>query len=88
MNRPVTVERRVLTPGRDPVDHRLMGPNEKAVSGILAKARKIIIVGIFLLAAVLTPSADPVSQLLLAVPIYILFEISLFLARLLEKRKP
>jgi len=51
----------------------------------LAKARKMLIVAIFILSAILTPSPDPVSQLLLALPLWTLFEISLFIAKWLEK---
>jgi len=56
-------------------------------SETFAKARKVIIVGIFIAAAVLTPSPDPVSQLLLAVPLLILFEVSLAVARITEKAR-
>ena len=52
----------------------------------LAEARKGLIVVIFILAAVLTPSPDPVSQILLALPLVALFEISLAFARRIEKQ--
>jgi sec-independent protein translocase protein TatC len=39
--------------------------------------RRHAIVGILILAALLTPGTDPVSQLLLAVPLVILYEISI-----------
>jgi sec-independent protein translocase protein TatC len=54
----------------------------------IKKSRKLVIVGIFVLAAILTPSPDPISQLLLAVPLWALFEISLVVARFSEKKKP
>ena len=57
-------------------------------SETLAKSRRLIIVMIFVVAAILTPSPDPVSQCLLAVPLVVLFEISYWLARFLEERKP
>jgi sec-independent protein translocase protein TatC len=41
------------------------------------KSRRYVIIGIFVLAAMLTPP-DIVSQVLLAVPMWALFEISLF----------
>jgi len=55
--------------------------------GILTPAfmrhyRRHAIVGIFILAAVLTPGTDPVSQLLLAVPLVILYEISIGISAL------
>lgn len=55
---------------------------------VLKKSRKIAIVLIFIAAAILTPSPDPISQLFLAVPLLGLFEISLFLAVWAEKRFP
>lgn len=51
----------------------------------LEQARRAIIVIIFILAAVLTPSPDPASQVLLALPLVLLFEASLFVAKQLEK---
>jgi len=53
----------------------------------LARARKVVIVFIFITAAILTPP-DPVSQALLALPLIILYEISLVAGRWVEKRKP
>ena len=53
----------------------------------LAKARRPIIVCIFIAAAVLTPSPDPVSQVILAIPLLLLFEISLLITRWLERKK-
>jgi sec-independent protein translocase protein TatC len=52
----------------------------------LAQKRKYAIVGIFIAAAILTPP-DVISQIGLAIPILILYEISIFLARSAEKRK-
>lgn len=47
----------------------------------LSQYRKHAIVGIFIAAAMLTPGPDIVSQLVLATPSYLLFEISLVIAR-------
>ena len=52
-----------------------------------AGARRLIIVVIFILAAILTPSPDPVSQILLALPLVLLFEVSLWIARRVEKKE-
>ena len=52
----------------------------------LAAARKVVIVFIFISAAVMTPSPDPFSQLLLAVPLLLLFEVSLAVARAFESK--
>jgi sec-independent protein translocase protein TatC len=46
----------------------------------LAAARRYVIVGIFVVAAIATPP-DVVSQLMLAIPLMVLFEISLLLMR-------
>ena len=46
----------------------------------LATARRYVIVGIFIVAAVITPP-DVVSQLILALPLLLLFELSLLLMR-------
>ena len=51
-----------------------------------AKSRKVFILIIFIVAAVLTPSPDPISQCLLAIPLWLLFEISLLIARFLEPK--
>lgn len=55
-------------------------------TGALRRSRRIIIVLIFITAAVLTPSPDPLSQLLLALPLLVLFELSLWIARIRERK--
>jgi sec-independent protein translocase protein TatC len=45
-------------------------------SGFMSKGRRYAIVGILIFAGVITPSADVASQLMLAVPLYFLYEIS------------
>ena len=52
----------------------------------LAKARRFMIVGIFFLAAVITPP-DVVSQIMVAVPMLLLYELSILLCRLVGKRR-
>ena len=44
----------------------------------LKKARKYVLLAIFIVAAVVTPSTDMISQIALAVPMYILYEIAIF----------
>jgi len=51
----------------------------------LRKARKYVIFGIFILAAVLTPP-DVVSQMCLGIPMVILFEAGLFASKLLDRK--
>ncbi len=46
----------------------------------MRKYRRHSIVGIFVLAAVLTPGTDPVSQVLLAVPLLLLYEVSVLIS--------
>jgi len=50
----------------------------------LAKKRSYVLVGCFVIAAILTPP-DVMSQVMMAVPMYILFESGLLIGRLLEK---
>ncbi|MGB0135474.1 twin-arginine translocase subunit TatC [Dokdonella sp.] len=52
----------------------------------LVKSRPYTIVGAFVIAAVLTPP-DVISQLLLAIPMCLLYEVGIFAARLLGTRK-
>jgi len=48
---------------------------------ILKRQRPIIVVGIALVAGIITPGPDVVSQLAMAIPTYILFECSLLICR-------
>lgn len=52
----------------------------------LAKARRYVIVGIVTVAAIITPP-DVFSQVLLAVPLYLLFEGSLLLMRFSDRKR-
>jgi len=52
----------------------------------IGKARRYVTVGVFVIAAVLTPSPDIGSMLLLAVPMILLFEIGLAIGRVIERR--
>ncbi len=51
----------------------------------MANKRPYVIVGCFIVGMLLTPP-DVISQLLLALPTWILFEVGVFLARFIEKR--
>jgi len=58
------------------------------VSGrMLAAHRPWIIVGVFVFAAVATPSTDPFSMLMLAIPMTVLFLVSEVIARLVDRRR-
>ena len=52
----------------------------------MKKYRRHSIVIIMILAAFLTPGADPVSQLVLAVPLFVLYEISIFISKISQKK--
>ena len=52
----------------------------------MGRYRRHLIVGLLIAAALLTPP-DPMTQMALTVPLYLLFEISLLLARLTYRRK-
>lgn len=54
----------------------------------LATKRKIAFILAFILAAIITPTFDPINQTLVAVPLIILYEMSIWLARLAQKKKP
>jgi sec-independent protein translocase protein TatC len=54
--------------------------------GTLTKNRGFVLLGIFIVAAFLTPP-DAVSQSFMAVPMYVLYEIGIFMAKLLLKEK-
>ena len=54
----------------------------------LAKNRGYVILGIAVLAAVATPTPDPFTMSLAMFPLIILFELSILLARWLERVKP
>ena len=53
----------------------------------LARWRAWIIFGTFVFAAVATPSTDPITMILLAVPMVILFLISEVIARIVDRRR-
>lgn len=53
----------------------------------MRKYRRHAIVIILVLAAILTPGTDPVSQVILAVPLVLLYEISIFISRISYKKR-
>jgi sec-independent protein translocase protein TatC len=58
------------------------------VSGkALANYRPWIVVGTFVFAAVATPSTDPFSMLMLAIPMTVLFLVSEIVARAVDRRR-
>ncbi|MEJ2746040.1 MAG: twin-arginine translocase subunit TatC, partial [bacterium] len=53
---------------------------------LLSEKRRYVIVLAFVLAAVLTPGPDAVSQIVMAVPLLLLYEICVWGARFMERR--
>lgn len=56
-------------------------------TAFLRKYRRHALVVIFIISAVVTPSADPINQTILALPLYILYEIAILASSRVEKRK-
>jgi sec-independent protein translocase protein TatC len=69
-----------------PVALTLMGRVGLITSQQLAGSRKYAIVAVFVVAAILTPP-DVISQVGLAIPILILYELSIIAVRIVEKRR-
>ena len=69
-----------------PVIMTLLAKVGIATSEGMASKRKYAIVGVFIVAAIFTPP-DPLSQISLAVPIILLYEVSIYMAKLVERKK-
>jgi len=59
----------------------IIGPQQ------LRSARRYAIVGICVLVAVITPSGDPISMLMLSVPMVVFYEASILIGRILQRRR-
>lgn len=68
-----------------PVILTLLGKIGVVSSSGLAKGRKYALVGILAFGALFTPP-DAISQILLAVPVYMLYEISILCVKMIEKK--
>ncbi|MGB9662413.1 MAG: twin-arginine translocase subunit TatC [Moorellaceae bacterium] len=55
--------------------------------GFLARNRKIAVLIIFVVAAILTPTPDVISQLLMGLPMVLLYESSIWLSYLVRRRQ-
>jgi sec-independent protein translocase protein TatC len=53
----------------------------------LASKRRIAIIFAFILAAIITPTFDPLNQTLVAAPLIVLYEMSIWLARLVQRKR-
>lgn len=69
-----------------PVVITLLGLAGLVSSKTMAAGRRYAIVGVVVLAAVVTPP-DPISQLMLAVPLVLLYEVSIWCVKLIEGRR-
>ena len=69
-----------------PVLLTLMGKAGLVSSETLAKSRKYAVVGILVLAAIVTPP-DVITQIILFTVVYALYEISVILVKWVEKKK-
>jgi len=52
---------------------------------VFKRLRKWFVVLAFVLGAIITPTFDPVNQLIVALPIILLYEVGLMLSRLAKK---
>lgn len=52
----------------------------------LKKYRRFALVAVVIIAALITPTGDPINLLLLAVPMYLLYEVGVILSRFVPKR--
>lgn len=69
-----------------PIATMLLAWSGIATAESMAKKRPYVIIGCFIVGMLLTPP-DVVSQLLLALPCWVLFEIGIFFARFVEARE-
>ncbi len=69
-----------------PVATMLLAWSGAATADGMASKRPYVIVGCFIVGMLLTPP-DVVSQLLLAMPMWVLFELGVWMARFVEKRE-
>lgn len=54
----------------------------------MAGKRKITIILAFVLGGIITPTLDPINQTLVALPLIVLWEISIWLARFVQRKEP
>lgn len=71
-----------------PVATYFLGRLGIVTSSMLASGRRVAVVVILIAAAILTPTPDVFTQLLLAIPLYLLYEASIIIVRLTGRREP
>jgi sec-independent protein translocase protein TatC len=52
----------------------------------LGKYRRFAVLGVVVVAAIITPTGDPINLALLAIPMYLLYELGIIMARFVPKR--
>jgi len=55
-------------------------------SDTLSRNRKYALLVIVVLAAALTPGPDPISQMMMAIPVYLLYEVSIWVSKMARPR--
>ena len=53
----------------------------------LARYRKFAFVGAFVVSAIVTPTIDPINQTIVAIPIVVLYEVGILLARVAQRQR-
>ncbi len=53
---------------------------------VLVKSRRFVVVGVLVASAILTPP-DPISQIALAVPLYLMYEVSILIIRFIKRKQ-
>jgi len=56
-------------------------------TAFLRKYRRHAIVVIFIIAAIVTPTPDPINQTLFAAPLYLLYEIAILVSVRVERKR-
>jgi sec-independent protein translocase protein TatC len=56
-------------------------------TAFLRKYRRHAIVAIFIIAAVVTPTPDPITQTIFAIPLYVLYELAIIASARVEKKR-
>ena len=64
----------------------LLGQAGVVGSKMLRSGRRYAILGIFIVAAIVTPP-DPISQITLAIPLILLYEVSIWCVWLIERKR-
>jgi sec-independent protein translocase protein TatC len=57
-------------------------------SSYLASKRRHVVVILLIVSAIVTPTVDPVTQGLLAAPLYVLYELCIWIVWFMERRRP